>query len=314
MGSKERALWEPVIADASTLVEDSLTMLTNRRNQMLRQQEELTRLKDVSSSHIQKLLETCEEERSHYQQKMLSIKPSIRLMERQTELLEEVLDPERLQKVIDDSAKGMLTAKSTIGILKSMRQFFFSVDKIMIDFCREAELSNKMAISIYEKYQSEYGLEEFNPRRLTAKRFRSELQSLFKDADQFTSHLQLALTGQHQIVTRFFNTTVFNISEFFEKTRTRLNNWTDNVLHPLLHQINDHKRVLDHHLEELKSIQRSGASAASRLSALKLVLSDLDSEFEQCQTTLDILNQFKPNDERSTILDFRRRLNEETHA
>ena len=304
MGSKEQNLWDNVISDARTVVDDSLKMLENRRIQLLSQQGEMLHLKDSSATQLEKLLEDCEHENQLYKQQMLTLKPSIRLMKRQTEVLKATLTPERLQDAIDQAVEMMLNAKSTIGILKGMREFFFNVDAIMIEFCHEAELTNKMAESIYGRFQQEHGMEPYAPRALTAKKYRSLLKNIIRDSDQFNRHLELALSGQHQVVNRFFNSTVHNISVFFEQTSEKLKNWSDNILHPLIHQVEDHKKVHDDYMIELKSIQKSGATTSSRIRALNTITDDMKHELLQCKQTLTLLDQFRPDQKRSNILQF----------
>ncbi len=180
----------------------------------------------------------------------------------------------------------------------------------MVEFCHEAELTNKMAESIYERFQEEHHLETFSPRTLTAKQFRQELKHIIRDSDQFNRHLKLALLGKQQIVSRFFNTTVHNIRLFFEHTESKLENWTNNILHPLTHQIEDHRRVLDTHMDELKSMQQSGATAKGRLRALSSIIDDLDHELIQCRETIQLLDQYKPGNKESNILHFKKQPDE----
>ncbi len=118
-------------------------------------------------------------------------------------------------------------------MLKGMREFFFSIESIMVGFCHEAEMANKMAESIYNRFQQEHQLKPFSPRSIMAKQFRQELKNIVRDSDQFNLHLSLAITGRHQVVSRFFNTTVHNINKFFNQTKTSLDNWSNNILHPL---------------------------------------------------------------------------------
>jgi hypothetical protein len=198
-------------------------------------------------------------------------------------------------------------SKTTYSMLKGMRDFFFSVDAIMIEFCRETELSNKMAKSIFERFQHEHKLDNFSPRVLTAKLYHRELKAIIRDSDQFNQHLKLALSGQHQVTNRFFNTTVYNIQTFFDKTRIKLDNWAKNILHPLVHQVDDQRKVLEAHMSELKLIQDSDATATGRLRALKRMLSDVDDELGQCRQTLELLDKFKPVKKGSNILQFRKK-------
>ena len=307
MSRKEQSLWDNVIAEARMVVQESLVTLENRRNQLQSQSNEIDNIKGSSNDKVDELIENCQLEKQNYTQKMLSIKPSIRLMERQTDILKETLSGEKFQSAIDKAAAMISNAKTTYGMLKGMRGFFFSVDAIMIEFCRETELSNKMALSIFERFQHEHKLDGFTPRVLTAKLYHRELKTIIRDSDQFNQHLKLALSGQHQVTNRFFNTTVYNIQTFFEQTRIKLDNWANNILHPLVHQIDDHRKVLETHMSELKLIQDSDATATGRLRALKRMLIDANDELEQCRQTLKLLDKFKPEHRGSNILQFRKK-------
>jgi len=305
MISKEQDLWQEVIIDAQSIVEDSMITLQSRRSDLLKQCNDMKLLKDSSACHVEKLLEDCRLSKQIYQQQMLTIKPSMRLMERQTALLKETLSAKKLQLSTDHAANMIINAKSTRGMLKAMRDYFFSVDAIMIEFCHEAELSNKMAASIFARFQKEYGLEQLSPRILTAKKFHRDLKNIIRDSDQFNRHLKLALSGQHQVVSRFFNTTVHNINEFFDHLELKLDNWANNILHPLTHQVDDHRTTLEAHVSELNLIHKEEATATGRLRALNTIIDDLDYELKQCKETLELLNKFKPVEEKSNILLFK---------
>ena len=306
MVSKERSLWENVIADARTVVSDSYKTLENRRTQLLNQRDEIAYLNNNNSENIENLIEDSQKKKQLYRQQLLTVKPSIRLIERQNDLLRESLSGARLQIVTDRTANMIIKAKTTRGMLKGMREFFFAVDAIMIEFCHEAELSNKMATSIYEKFQQDHDLEQFDPRVLTAKLFHRELKEIIRDSDQFNQHLQLALSGQDKVVNRFFNTTVYNINNFFDRTLDKLDSWTDNIMQPLVRQVEEHRNVLESHMAELKSIRENAASANGRLRALNTIISDSEHELNLCGDTLNLLDKFQPLDKKNNILPFRR--------
>jgi septal ring factor EnvC (AmiA/AmiB activator) len=142
---------------------------------------------------------------------------------------------------------------------------------------------------------------------LTAKRYRRELNAIFADSDQFNRHLQLALSGKSRVVSRFFNTTVFNITRFMEDTRDKVDHWSRHVLHPLSQQLKDQKATLDSYQNDLQQLKKTGSNASGQLKALETLLTDLDIEIEQCQATLELLERFKPEDEKSNIVQFQQR-------
>ena len=74
--------------------------------------------------------------------------------------------------------------------------------------------------------------------------------------------------------------------------------------HPWL---KDEKELLDTYQNELEEIRKSGSDAGGRIKALDTLLSDLEVEIEHCQATLDLLKRFKPDSEKSNIIQFKER-------
>ena len=307
MGSKEQNLWNNVINEARDVVSDSHRLLQYRKHNLLRQQEQMISIRDSSQGRIEELMAQAKVQQQKYQTQALNLKPSLRLAERQAEMLKETLAPAKIQKQIDMAANEMANAKSTVGMLKGMRQFFFQIDALMIDFCHEAERCNRLAESVFERFQEQEENETFSPRLLTAKQYRRELNTIFSDSDQFNRHLKLAFSGKSKVVSRFFNTTVYNITRFMEETRNKVDHWAEHVLHPLSQQLRDEKHTLDAYQQELNDIRQSGSDAGGRLKGLATLLEDIDTELEHCMATLNLLERFKPDDEKSNIVQFKQR-------
>ena len=307
MGTKEQNLWQNVINEARDVVCDSLGLIENRKNNLLRQQGQIAAFRDSSKGRIDEVIQLAQEQKQKYKTQSLNLKPSLRLMERQAQMLKDSLAPEKIQRQIDLAAKQINDAKSTVGMLKGMRQFFFQIDALMIDFCHEAERCNRLVESVFQRFQEHEENETFIPRLLTAKQYRRDLSQIFTDSDQFNRHLKLALSGKSKVVSRFFNTTVYNIARFMEDTREKVDHWAAHALHPLHQQLKDEKVTLDTYQKELQDIRQSGSDADGRLKALNTLISDLDVEIEHCQATLNLLERFKPDHDKSNIVQFRER-------
>ncbi len=307
MGSKEENLWSNVITEARDVVSDSLGLLVKRQQNLSGQREELSSLRQSKKGQIEDLVERAQTQQQKYRTQSLNLKPSLRLMDRQAQMLKDTLAPVKIQRQIDAAAQQMKESKSTVGMLKGMRQFFFQIDALMIDFCHEAERCNRLAESVFARYQEQEENETFVPRLLTAKQYRRDLNTIFSDSDQFNRHLKLALSGKSRVVNRFFNTTVYNITRFMEDIRAKVDHWASHVLHPLNQQLKDEKELLDTYQQELDEIRKSGSDASGRIKALDTLLADLEIEVEHCQATLDLLQRFKPESEKSNIIQFQER-------
>ncbi|MEL0068998.1 MAG: hypothetical protein VW874_12110, partial [Gammaproteobacteria bacterium] len=65
--------------------------------------------------------------------------------------------------------------------------------------------------------------------------------------------------------------------------------------------------TLDSYQQELNDIRQSGSDAGGRLKGLATLLEDTDTELEHCMATLNLLERFKPDDEKSNIVQFKQR-------
>jgi len=170
----------------------------------------------------------------------------------------------------------------------------------------QAELSNRMAESIYRKFESEHGLHKFEPRLLPARGFRRRLQEFIHDADELPRLMQIALNFESVSVRRFFTTTVAQITQFLQAVRRELVSWGHNVLAPLGQQLQSQRLLVEQHLEQLETMQKTGATAAGRIRALQTLQRDLDGELANGRELLGSLRAPPPPAESSNVVEFAR--------
>ncbi|MEM8832998.1 MAG: dynamin family protein [Pseudomonadota bacterium] len=306
--NKHNLLWETVVEDAKSLVTENNKVLMNQRNQLVTQRNELEALQNVSKDHVKGLVAKTETTRAALNRAMVTLKPSQRLMEKQMHIMLRTCSNEKIEKRILETKKELIESKTTVGIMRSMKEFFAHIDSMMIEFCHEAELSNKMAESIYNKFQETHELVLLEPRLLPAKKFRRDIEQIFSDAEQFNQAFLLTVSQKSVAIRRFFSTTVAKIMQFFQRMRKECTLWSESITNPLLYQIKSHKELLDQHLHDLATLQTSSADSKGRLNALNTLLREIDAELEHAQNLLGLLsrpNTLLPRD--NNVVDFRSR-------
>lgn len=295
LGHKQQALWDSVMRDAAELVGDGARTLEKRRDQLVHQREEIERARGVSQAQLAELVARNQHVLADYKKRLLSLKPSQRLMERQTRIMLGHINSTEIEKLIETTRHDLVRAWTTVGMHRVIRQFFDSLQAIMGELTREAELSNKMADSIYRKFQEEHQMDLLEPRTIVVKRYLRQLEAVVLESQQFNESLVLTLSEQTFMIRRFFATTVHRLLELFNGIRRDLIHWSQSVMTPLVQQLQEQKDLIDRHVQDLNGLQQNGATAAGRLKALNTLVLELDQELNQARVLAGQLNRPAPH-------------------
>jgi len=279
--NKERKLWEAMVGDIARIGEDSVNLLEARKQQLTNQKDELLSLKESNSKSVRHVLSLKREAQAELKKKQMSLRPSQRLVEKQVDILMNMLSKDRLQQQIDMTRESLIGSRTTVGLLKSMRLFFKNSQSMIDDFAREAELSNKMVASIYEKFHRQHGIQLQDPREIPTYRYQKLLTDIIEEADQFNKNLMTTFSEHRSVVKRFFNTTVTNVVQFFTWVRKEMHQWKISVMNPLSQQLRMERDMLAEHIEDLESIQQNSSTIGGRIKALNALIQDLELEIEK---------------------------------
>ncbi len=297
LGHRRQALWASVVEDAAKQIDGSRRLLELRREQLLRQREDLERSQDRTQDQIDDLVQNASAMQGEYKRKLMALQPSQRLMERQAQILLDIIGPDVINKLIERTQTRLLAANTSMGLLRAMREFFQDMDNRIAELSHQADLSNRMAEAIYRKFETDHGLAAIEPRLLPARGFRRRLQEFLQDADQLPRQMQIVLNFESVAVRRFFTTSVAQVTHFLQAVRRELLSWAQNVLAPLSQQLSSQKHLLEQHIGQLQDMQRSGANAAGRIKALSTLMVDLEDELTQSDLMLARLRQPAPQAE-----------------
>ncbi|MCO7225272.1 dynamin family protein [Pleionea sp. CnH1-48] len=306
LGNKESLLWDGILEQSTHLIEDSKQVLRSRKEQLESQRGELEQLQGNQETELRELLDKSRDTQEEFKKRHLTLKPSQRLLERQTEILLNTVSRKTMDEMIQATLQDLVNSRTTVGMMRTLKRFFRSIEGMMNEFCREAELSNKMAESMYIKFQRDFGIELLSPRLIQAKKTRRELQHVLDNASQLNHNLILTLSEQSVAVKRFFTTTVHQVSQFLKQVRKELRQWSIDVMNPLAHQVNSQKELMENHHEELLSLQHTDATIEGRLKALNILILELDTELVNAEDSLKTLRQSAPSKSSENVVEFAR--------
>jgi len=276
--NKERVLWESVIQEAKSLVEEALQLLSNKAEQLAGQRQQLRSLTGENKQKIDELIAKNEAEIQTFERKLMAIRPSQRLLERQTQILLSTIGARVLSKEVEVTLQDLVNSKTTVGLFKHMKQFYIAVESIQSELNREAELTNKMAISLYRKFADDFGLEIMEPRLFPAKRLTKKLRQIIADSERLNNQFYMTFTEHSVAVKRFFSSTVSEVIHYFKSTRQELISWTQSVINPMTQQLKIQQHMIKNHREELAALKKSTANIEGRIKALNRLIDEIDME------------------------------------
>ena len=300
--NKEQIVWDTVVEEAKSLILDSQQLLKNKQHQLVEQKDELDSLTGDSKARMAELIKANEEDLKAFELRLMAIRPSQRLLERQTQILLSTIGATVLSKEVEVTLNELVNSKTTVGLFRHMRQFFLAVRTIMKELTREAELTNKMAISLYNKFTHDFEMTLLEPKLFPAKKLSRELEEIIKQSEKLHNNLFTTFTEHSVAVKRFFSGTVTDVMGFFKSTRQELISWTQSVVNPLTQQLRVQQQLISSHRNELSELSKSRANLDGKIKGLTRLIDELDMESQTAEGFLKSLEHNKPNQESSNIV------------
>jgi hypothetical protein len=134
---------------------------------------------------------------------------------------------------------------------------------------------------IYSKFQEEHGIAEVKPPLLSLKQYQAELEQVFSEAESFRASTSSTLMEQSAVVVKLYTTSIARARDLFEQAHKDAIGWTTMALVPLVHQIKDHKRLIESRLEVLRKVNDTGASLDGEIASLAKSLSALRQQYSE---------------------------------
>lgn len=294
MLNKQQQLHQQIADEASWLLQSARSVVDSRRQQLVRQREELESLKGVEQQQIAELLEISQREQEAYSKKLLSLQPSKRLLSRQSHILLNTIDADRINQMITLTRRNLIKSWTTLGLSNTMREFFESIEGLVNQVTREMELANKMARSIYDRFTQAHSLDKVQPRLMTPQRYRGQLIRIRRETELYNRQLKLTMTEQSYVVRSFFATTVSRISDLLKTMRQDLHTWSEEAVTPLMQHVQAHKTMVETHLQDLQELRQNGATAGGRLKALATLTLEFENELQEADRLLQLFGDPLP--------------------
>lgn len=302
MRRKEHLIQKSVIKDIHAMLHGSKKTLLRRRESAL---EELRLMKSDESNRKQQLddlLQTAKNEQTFYHKKLILLKSSRKMIEREGTMMLDPVNQTRLDQYLKEAGKALTTSWTIVGMNSAIDNFFDSLKADMTTLARKQEQVQIMVADIYARYESEQGLAPLDYPRFSPKEYLTRLDDLRTKSGSFRRNLRKLLTEQKATSKRFLATIVNEGSSIYRLYERAGRDWLNNVLMPLFQNAQEQKQLLDEHVLKLRTLANADDNAEDRIEHMETMLQDVESQISEVDDMIKGLRKPAPIHQQKKVI------------
>lgn len=288
--AKQHLVRENIVSRIGSLVETTRGVLTERHEAVTQQLEELRSLSGKSADVLMETMQKLRTEQGIYQKDVENFQTSRHVLKRQLVSLIEALGLDSLDQMIAKTRTDMVDSWTTHGLRAGMKGFFENARDSMTQVNYQAEKSNGIVQSIYDRFRDEHGFTDLNPTLFTTARYSRELDQLYKKAGEFRESSVTAMTEQSFVVKKFIVSMVSHARNIFFRANQDAEDWAGSVMRPLAARIKERKIQLEKRLANLQKIKNSREKLSENITDLEKQSDELMAQLETINNILGNIN------------------------
>jgi len=209
----------------------------------------------------------------------------------QRDVLLEMLDPTKLDLLLNKSAEAIDNTWTTVGLTRGMNSLFSMINEQFERIYSLSETIKSMMQGSYDLFHREHGFPAMNLAPLNLERFKLKLQLLASETEKFCKDpVNILGREKHFVIKRFYSVLVAQARESFVDARKECEKWLTAVLAPIDMQIKDHKAQLEERLASVTKVNQNQESLKDQLSKLKVQYTELTIQHEMIETLIGKLH------------------------
>lgn len=294
MRRKELLIQKSVIRDIHAMLHGSKKTLLRRRENAL---EELKVMKSDESNRkeqLDNLVTHAKAEQGFYHKKLILLKTSRKMIEREGTLMLEPVSQVRLDTYLKEAGKALTSSWTIVGMNNAIDTFFDRLKADMSALAQKQEQIQIMVADIYARYEAEQGLAPLDYPRFSPKEYLTRLDDLRAKSGSFRRNLRKLLTEQKSTSKRFLATVVNEGSSIYRLYERSGRDWLNNVLMPLFQNAQEQKHLLDEHVQKLRLMASVDGNAAERVEQMEVMLKDVETQIAEVEDMIKGLRKPAP--------------------
>jgi hypothetical protein len=267
--AKQELVRDNIVSRIGSMVETTHGVLTQRYDDVQKQLDELRSLSGKSADVLMETMQKLRTEQGIYQKDVENFQTSRHVLKRQLVSLIEALGLDSLDKLIAKTRGEMVDSWTTHGMKKGMKTFFEGARDTMTQVNYQAEKSNGIVQTIYDRFRDEHGFTDLNPTLFATARYSRELDQLYKKAEEFRNSSVTTMTEQSFVVKKFFVSMVSHARNIFFRANQDAEDWAGAAMRPLAARIKERKLQLEKRLTNLQKIKNSREKLSDNIADLE---------------------------------------------
>jgi len=292
--AKQHLVRENIISRIGSMVDTTKAVLNQRLSEVDSQLNELRSLSGKSADVLMDTMQKLRTEQGIYQKDVENFQTSRHVLKRQLISLIEALGLDSLDHLIAKTRADMVDSWTTHGMKTGMKTFFDGARDTMTQVNYQAEKSNGIVQTIYDRFRDEHGFTDLNPTLFATARYSRELDQLYKKAEEFRTSSVTTMTEQSFVVKKFFVSMVSHARNIFFRANQDAEDWAGTVMRPLAARIKERKLQLEKRLANLQKIKNSREKLSENIAELEKQSDELSAQLATINDILESINSPLP--------------------
>jgi len=276
--AKQGIIRDKVVNEVGSLIKNDCDVFASKLKQVLIQQDDLKSMSGKNTTLIQHLMRKAREKQAAYNTNMEYFQSSRRTLNQHAKLLLNELSLKKFDHLTAEARKEMAGSWTTGGMKTGMKALFDGIRETIQVAARHADETHRQIVNIYQKFEKENELEALHPEPFSTKKYTTEMQRLYEQAEEFRTSPVTTMTEQNFVIKKFFISLVSHARDVFFQANQEAETWFKDVMVPLAKHVTEHKQILEQHMETLYKINESKENLASKTAELSAQRSQLEEQ------------------------------------
>lgn len=266
---KRNILMGTVVRDMGFLLNESSHLTNKALTHAVEQLEEFKKIDFQNQDMTGKLMAETRDKQNIYMANIENFQASRRVFITQAKMLIDSFDSEKVDTIVEKARRDIASNMTTYGMKQNIRKLFDELRDLLQNAIEITAETSRLVKAIHKKFKDEYGFEEIEPKLFSIKPYQVELEMIFEEGEIFRSSTKTAMTEQSIVIHNLYSTLISKAREVIKQAHNDASAWGNMALTPLMQQIKDHKKQIEHRLQMLRKINESTDNVAENIAHLQ---------------------------------------------
>jgi len=292
--SKQNILWQKVVSDTGTILDDVATAKHTQIHYLTRQSQELHSLSRKNTELSQQVAQKIQTTKERYHSCMTYSETGKTKLNQQAKLVRDTINLDAIDYAVARTRKNMSSALTTRGLRQQISIFFDSVRDTMQVGSSQSDKMVESFEAVYARMKKDYGLADTKLKPLNMVKRRSEIDRLYLQGTQWRDSADLTMTEQTLVIKKFFISMVSHVRGVFHDTREDIDKWVQESLRPITMHADEMRQNMERNIEIFAKVSDSRTSMRDKLSILEAKQNDAENMVAAISALKNRLTQAKP--------------------